>query len=256
MRSVLAIGVALAVASLGGGLGCSSTAVDGWTDGPGGGKPGGGQSTDGGSASQGDAGGEPGPGADGGSETGSTGGTGIDASAGDDAGATSGHDAGGPTGADAGGSTPESGTGGPFDPFQQHNLDVINMYRATLNLPPYTLDTQLSDFAAAGSQELSQDHMPHAHFMNAGNSLWSSGFNTSAGENQGDPNGWPQASSDPTTNETTQIDQIQKAMFDEGPGTGSAHGHYENMMSTTFTRVGVGLLEVGGQLYLTNDFSN
>ena len=45
-------------------------------------------------------------------------------------------------------------------------------------------------------------------------------------------------------------------MFDEGPGTGEAHGHYENMMSTTFTRVGVGLVEVGTMLYLTNDFSN
>jgi uncharacterized protein YkwD len=135
---------------------------------------------------------------------------------------------------------------------------VINQYRATLNLAPLKLDQQLSTFALTGSNELTQDHTPHQHFITAGNNgtLWSSGFTSAAGENQGDPNGWPQASSDPTTNELTQIDQIQKAMFDEGPGTGEAHGHYENMMSTTFTRVGVGLVEVGGMLYLTNDFSN
>jgi hypothetical protein len=45
-------------------------------------------------------------------------------------------------------------------------------------------------------------------------------------------------------------------MFDEGPGAGEAHGHYTNMMDTTFTKVGIGLLEVGEALYLTNDFSN
>lgn len=40
-------------------------------------------------------------------------------------------------------------------------------------------------------------------------------------------------------------------MFAEGPGG----GHYENMMATRFTRVGIGLVTVNGQLYLTNDFS-
>ena len=141
-----------------------------------------------------------------------------------------------------------------FDQFQQHNLDVINMYRAMQRLAPLVLDGQLSAFALAGSQELSMDHLPHQHFMNAGanGTLWSSGFAGSAGENQGDPNGWPQASSDPTQNELTQIDQIQAAMFGEGP----SGGHYQNIMNPQFTRLGVGLLEVsGGVLYLTNDFS-
>jgi uncharacterized protein YkwD len=160
-------------------------------------------------------------------------------------------------GGGSGGGT-DAGSASPFDPFQQHNLDEINQYRATLSLRPLVLDQTLSAFALAGSQELTQDHTPHQHFVDASNAgtLWSSGFTSSAGENQGDPNGWPQASSNPTTNELTQIDQIQKAMFDEGPGTGEAHGHYENMMSATFTRVGIGLIEVGGMLYLTNDFSN
>ena len=40
-------------------------------------------------------------------------------------------------------------------------------------------------------------------------------------------------------------------MYGEGP-TG---GHYDNMMSTTSTRLGVGLYTVAGLLYFTNDFS-
>ncbi len=163
-------------------------------------------------------------------------------------------DSGAPPAQDSGSpAPPDSGTNDGFDQFQHHNLDVINMYRAMMSLPPYVLDQQLSAFALAGSQELSMDHMPHQHFITASNdgTLWTSGFMGSAGENQGDPNGWPPASSDPVQNELTQIDQIQQAMFAEGPGG----GHYDNIMSPTFTRLGVGLLEVGDVLYLTNDFS-
>jgi uncharacterized protein YkwD len=142
--------------------------------------------------------------------------------------------------------------------FRQHNLDVVNKYRTMGNLPPLALDGQLSAFALAGSQELSMDHIPHQHFANAiaDGSVWSNGFRTQAGENQGDPNGWRVLSSDPTSNELSQIDDIQQSMYAEGPGTGAAHGHYNNIMSTTFKRVGVGLLEVSGMLYLTNDFSD
>jgi len=145
--------------------------------------------------------------------------------------------------------------------FQQHNLDDINMYRATQSLTPLVLDATLSAFAMTGSEELACDHMAHGHFIaeSMGNPppLFSMGFRTMAGENQGDPNGWRMLSSDPTTNETMQIDQILQDMYDEGPpGDAGEHGHYQNIMSTQFTRLGVGLLEVNGMLYLTNDFSN
>jgi hypothetical protein len=154
-------------------------------------------------------------------------------------------------------STADAAPSDGFDQFQHRNLDDINKYRATLGVAPLVLDQQLCTFAVAGSLELSQDHLPHQHFINAGNNgtLWTSGFNTTAAENQGDPNGWTKLDTDPTQNELDQIDAIQLAMFDEGPGTGDAHGHYTNMMDATSTRLGVGLLEVNGMLYLTNDFS-
>jgi uncharacterized protein YkwD len=142
--------------------------------------------------------------------------------------------------------------------FQQYNVMIINMYRSMGGLPALTLDSELSAFALAGSQELTQDHTPHAHFMNAGSSIWTMGFTSMAGENQGDPNGWRVLSTtNPTSNEEMQIAQIMQAMYDEGPpGDAGEHGHYENIMSTSFTRVGVGLIEVSNELYLTNDFSN
>src|ERR1700690_427122 len=140
--------------------------------------------------------------------------------------------------------------GDGFDQFQHRNLDDVNAYRATLSIAPLTLDAQLCTFAYAGSTELSSDHSPHQHFITAGNdnTLWTSGFKTQAGENQGDPNGWYVMSTNGTTNELDQIDDIQKQMFNEGPGTGEAHGHYENMMNAKFKRLGVGLLEVSGEL--------
>jgi hypothetical protein len=142
--------------------------------------------------------------------------------------------------------------------FLEYNLQIINMYRAMQGIAPLMLDTALNAFALAGSQELSMDHLPHQHFMNAGNMIWMDGFHPpDAGENQGDPNGWRVLSTNPTTNEMMQIQQILAAMFAEGPaGDAGDHGHYLNIMNPNFTRLGVGLVEVNGKLYLTNDFSS
>ena len=143
-----------------------------------------------------------------------------------------------------------------FSTFQRHNLAVVNAYRARKGLVPLKLSASLSTFAHAGSVELSHDHKPHAHFIAAGASLFNKGFKLSAGENQGDPHGWPVlVQNDPARNRNAQIDDIQKVMVAEGPGAGEAHGHYMNIMNPKFRRVGVGLVDVGGSLYLTNDFS-
>ena len=143
-----------------------------------------------------------------------------------------------------------------FSTFQRHNLAVVNAYRARKGLVPLKLSASLSTFAHAGSVELSHDHKPHAHFVAAGASIFNKGFKLSAGENQGDPHGWPVlVQNDPAANRKAQIDDIQKVMFAEGPGAGAAHGHYMNLMNPKFRRIGVGLVDVGGKLYLTNDFS-
>lgn len=155
------------------------------------------------------------------------------------------------------GSSGSSGTPSQFDAFQQKNLALINQYRATKSLTPIVLDAKISTFAYKGTQQLIQDHTPHAHFAaaSANGSIWQNGFTGSAAENQGDPNGWFKMSNDPVANQMLQIADIQKAMFDEGPGPGAAHGHYMNMMNPVFRKVGIGLIMVNSELYLTNDFS-
>jgi uncharacterized protein YkwD len=140
------------------------------------------------------------------------------------------------------------------DSLQQHNLQVVNAYRSRLGVAPLILDIRLSSFAMAGSQQLSQDHIPHQHIRSAvaAGTLFNpeNGFAQEAGENQGSPVGWP------PEDETQQIDEALAMMFAEGPGQGEEHGHYMNIVNPRFTRLGVGLLLVGGRLYMTNDFSS
>lgn len=146
----------------------------------------------------------------------------------------------------------------------QDNLNKINGFRAKRNLPPLTLDPQLSDFAIAGSQELMANPSPdnyHKHWYRIANQkdpsgtsvlLTRYGFRNPCTETQhywrfGPP---------PSVNE--QIDKLLQDMWDEGPENrdGRQHGHYEAIMNPNYTRVGVGLtVDANGQLYLTNDFS-
>jgi uncharacterized protein YkwD len=159
-------------------------------------------------------------------------------------------------GSDAG--SISSATDAAIVDFQQHNLDVINQYRASQGIAALALDPTLNSFAQAGTSELVSDHTPHHHFQDASaaGTLFQDGFKSTAAENQGDPNGWRVMSNDPAENERLQIDDIQQTMFAEGPGTDAAHGHYENIMNAKFRRLGVGLLMVENKLYLTNDFSD
>jgi uncharacterized protein YkwD len=143
-----------------------------------------------------------------------------------------------------GDTTPTTATGDgsapPQDDARQYNLSRINALRAQNGAGPLVLDDTFDAFAQAGSDELAQDHRPHAHFSS---DVSSCGCDVRA-ENQGDPNGWTVASIH------TQIDQILDAMMSEGPGG----GHHDNIVNPQWKRLGVGLVNPGGSLYFTNDF--
>lgn len=142
------------------------------------------------------------------------------------------------------------GTGAVGSPAQEHNLRGINAYRQRLGLRPVVLDAGLSAFALEGSRALMRERRAHGNFRRAARSgalFRVHGFTGHACENQGDPNGWPQAAS-----VEAQIDDILQAMWREGPGG----GHYDNLANPRLRRVGIGLLVTAdGLLYLTNDFS-
>ena len=92
------------------------------------------------------------------------------------------------------------------------------------------------------------DHQAHQHFVTASQNgtLFSSGFDGAAAENQGDQNGWMPGP------EAGAIDQILAAMIAEGPGG----GHHDAIVMPGYHKVGVGLLEdSANRLYFTNDFS-
>lgn len=138
----------------------------------------------------------------------------------------------------------------PRDPLVKYNVDRVNAYRAKKGLGALLYDAKISSFAKRGSEQLARDHSPHAHF--AAHAKGAPGFGSKAAENQGDPNGVPSLDPDPARNGRKQVDLLLKLMMDEGPGG----GHYDNMMNPSFRRIGVGLVYVGGKLYLTNDFSD
>ncbi len=138
----------------------------------------------------------------------------------------------------------------PSDPLVKYNVERVNAYRAQKGLAPVLYDAKISAFARRGSEQLSRDHSPHAHF--AANAKGAPGFGSRAAENQGDPNGVPALDGNTLRNGQKQIDIMLKLMMDEGPGG----GHYDNMMNARFRRIGIGLFYAGGKLYMTNDFSD
>lgn len=140
----------------------------------------------------------------------------------------------------------------PADPLVKYNVDRVNAYRAKKGLAPLLYDAKISTFAIRGSEQLARDHTPHAHFKANAQGTPPEGFGSKAAENQGDPGGVPALDPNAAKNGPKQIDMMLKLMMDEGPGG----GHYDNMMNGAFRRIGVGLVYVGGKLYMTNDFSD
>jgi uncharacterized protein YkwD len=138
----------------------------------------------------------------------------------------------------------------PSDPLVRYNVERVNAYRLQKGLAPLLYDAKISTFAIHGSEQLSSDHTPHAHF--ASNAKGAPGFGSRAAENQGDPAGVPSLDPDRTKNGPKQIDTMLKLMMDEGPGG----GHHDNIMNAHFRRIGIGLHYAGGKLYMTNDFSD
>jgi hypothetical protein len=138
----------------------------------------------------------------------------------------------------------------PKNPLVRYNVELLNEYRRRAGVRPLKYDAKISAFALAGSRELAANHRAHAHF--ARNAKGSPVLGTKSAENQGDPNGVPPLDRDPIESGKKQIALLLKLMFDEGPGG----GHHDNMLNPAFRRVGIGLYESGGRLYLTNDFSN
>jgi uncharacterized protein YkwD len=137
---------------------------------------------------------------------------------------------------------PPPATSGSPDAYQQQLLNLINASRANGGLPPYAFSAVQSSGTAScvGSYGHSvhmaqQGQISHDQFPQDICIAW-----TAAGENVGEATG----------NETEAIQLLHQQMMNEGP----SGGHYQNIMSRTFTTVGLGLYYSNGTLWLTEDF--
>ena len=116
-------------------------------------------------------------------------------------------------------------------------VDTINMYRATLNLPPYARWTQNEVCTDGQAKADSISMVPHSAFGQCGE--WA----------QDECPGWPGPPE-------SMIQGCMQQMWAEGPGPfDQGHGHYDNMSSTMYTKVSCGYYVLqNGTVWATQDF--
>jgi uncharacterized protein YkwD len=148
--------------------------------------------------------------------------------------------------------TPPATTPPSADTVVQQMLDHINAARAKQNLPGYKLDASLIKVADSHAANMANGcGLSHkcpnegelGDRFNAAGVKWNS-----IGENIGQGNA---ANTD--ASKVQNGNGLTDLMLGEGPGG----GHYENLMSKGFTRVGLSVvLDGSGKLWLSQDFAN
>ncbi|MCA9693694.1 MAG: hypothetical protein KC636_29150 [Myxococcales bacterium] len=118
-------------------------------------------------------------------------------------------------------------------------VDTINMYRATLGLPPYTRWEDGEACADGQCQSDAQTNTPHGAFGQCGEFA------------QNECPGWSGDESDiPQV-----IANCLAQMWAEGPGDDfNTHGHYINMSSESYTEAACGFYVAGGEIWAIQNF--
>lgn len=135
--------------------------------------------------------------------------------------------------------TTTSTTGNPQDPWEaarQICVDTINMYRATLGLPPYERWFDAETCSDGEAQSDGQTGTPHGAF----------GMCDEFAQNECP--GWPAPAEQ-------SLPGCLAQMWAEGPGEDfNMHGHYLNMASESYSRVACGFAEGQGGLWMVQNF--
>ena len=129
---------------------------------------------------------------------------------------------------------------GPSDPVAAARVDCvdeINKYRATLSLPPYAPWTSAESCVDGQAKKDSETGTAHSAFGACGESA------------QNECPGWPGPPD-------SMIKSCLAMMWAEGPGSDfSAHGHYINMSSSSYTSVSCGFYQTpAGDWWAAQDF--
>jgi uncharacterized protein YkwD len=149
--------------------------------------------------------------------------------------------------------------------YEKYMFDLINKSRAAGRpplyspLPPYIWNASLGNVARAHSKlnlmKNPSEGCQNRHVCNADGEFnepdWYTRIQNAVG-------GLPAAAENihrtPNPNPLAGLDIIHQAFMVEGPGSGSAHIHYENIMSSTLQQVGVGVAYDGIHIWVTEDF--
>lgn len=125
----------------------------------------------------------------------------------------------------------------PSDDAAQRCVDTINMYRATLDLPPYERWLETESCSDDEARSDSMTGQAHGAFGQCGERA------------QNECPGWPGPP-------LQMIDSCLELMWAEGPGEDfNAHGHYINMSSTQYTKVACGFHETeDGSVWAVQNF--
>lgn len=115
-------------------------------------------------------------------------------------------------------------------------MQRTNEYRARKHLAPYARRTDEESCADSQAQGDATANTPHADF----------GRCREMAQNE-----CPAWKGTPAH----MVDACLKMMMDEGPGQGSQHGHYENIMSPRYSSLSCGLyVAPDGKMWLVQDF--
>ena len=127
---------------------------------------------------------------------------------------------------------PPVDSGPPSSILQQHCVDKINAYRATLSLPALVRD--------ASKEPCCDGEAKTDALANKAHSAFGSCSEFAQNECPGYPAG----------NISASLDQCLAQMWAEGPGVDfNTHGHYINMTSTNYTHVYCGFYTLGNNTF-------
>jgi hypothetical protein len=126
--------------------------------------------------------------------------------------------------------------GDPLDAARQLCVDTINMYRATLGLPPYQRWIEAETCSDTEAKSDGETSTPHGSF----------GMCDEFAQNECP--GWPGPPEQ-------SLPDCLAQMWAEGPGDDfNKHGHYINMSSEQYTRVSCGFAEAGDGWWMVQNF--
>jgi hypothetical protein len=143
-------------------------------------------------------------------------------------------------GGDDGGGGGDGGVVG--DPAHAVCVTETNRYRAMNGKPDVARSTQLEAYADTGAM-IDFSGSPHQHFSST------QGGGIAFAENE-----CPHWNLNQTGGDMSMLVlQCLAAFYAEGPGTGNAHGHYNNMMGSYGT-LGCGIFQSGTEVTIVQDY--